>query len=262
MILSQNSPIRFFSDKQARQWNKTPGSIESMVFYESGYLPMFAVIVDHIYIENSLYEWRLKLYDYNDNEVESIAEISLEGGGWQGRFTVLYPGTYTEGFGEGYYYYRLYNDVEEYFSDMFASTSKEAELLKIEVQNTSVRIGGYPTLYASGTFTNTFYLNAGYLGVKPKIDQTGIDQDGITTLLYGGRAIQREFEIDANDSIFIYLSSLGLLKVNGTVTITFGYETWNITDIVVEETANHYNGLYQLKLSFVDESESMAVING
>jgi len=253
--MQQFNPIRFFTDKRARQFEKTPDNIESMVFYEIGVVPAFCLLVP----TNPAPAVSGKVYDSEDNEVYTLADgfvLSKET-----YSQIIYAGINLTEKIKGYYYLKVTIGTTDYFSDMFAWIDITEELLKFEVATSDIRINDN-LLYMMDGVSSVFYLNAEQLGIKPKIDQVGNDQKAITNILYGSRAVPREFEIDANESIFMYLSALGLIKSNGSVLITWQYETWNASDILVEETAFHGNGLYQIKLTFVDEDETASVCNG
>jgi len=182
---------------------------------------------------------------------------------------ILYTGQTLTSKVKGYYYILLTVDSVPYYSDMFAWidspeswTDKSRTLLKVQVQSANMTIGT-KTKYIMpvSSITPVFYLSASRLGDKQKVDQQGNDQNAITEVLFGTGAFQNNFEIDSNRSIFRYLSGLGLLRGNGIITLTWNYETFNASDIFVEDTNDNGKGMYQLKLSFVDESESIQMSN-
>jgi len=256
--MQQFNPIRFFTDKRATQFEKTPDNIESMVFYEIGVVPAFCLLVA-TNPDDPAPTFSGKVYDAEDNEIYTLADSFVSGKDTYSQ--IIYAGINLTGKVKGYYYLKVTIGTTDYFSDMFAWIDITAELLKFEVATSDVRVNDN-LLYMMDGVSSTFYLNAEQLSIKPKIDQVGHDQKAITNILFGSRAVPREFEIDASESIFIYLSALGLLKSNGSVQITWKYETWNASDILVEETTFHGNGLYQVKLTFVDEDESVSICNG
>lgn len=258
MILSQLNPFKFYADKRARQCEKTPQDAKSFAFYPTGQVPKFQVMVDKIAADDANYNWAFELYDESDVLIPTTVVITA--GGLTGLKTLTYAGEVLPDMTDGGYYFKLFNTIESYYSDIFAWSDNTDSLLKISTESSPLRVGGVPTYL--NAVPHTFYLNTETTGIKPKIAQSGDNQNAIDIILFGNRAITREFEIDASSSIYIFLSALPLINCNGKVTVTFEYETFIAADILVEELTNHGDGLYQIKLSFVDESETVGVING
>ena len=265
MLLTQFNPIRFFADKKARLWDKlsdisdTPIDTKSILVYEAGTIPPFSVIVESG-PQAAAPTVSAKLYNYHDEQIQATLNTSVESGigGYYSQVTVA--GTKLSNQNDKYVYIKLTIDSTDYYSDVFEWAIDTTQLLKLTASAAKIRVGGY--VYSMLNTPIEVYLNVEPLTFKPKVDQTGIEQQAITNVYYAARAIPREFEIHANDSIYIFLSALGILKVNGSVSISYGYETWKASDILLEETTAHINGTYQLKLTFVDESETVGVVNG
>jgi len=256
-ILSQHNPLRFFADKRSRTWDKNPESrCSELVFYPNtnisgfGNTPAFSLDVDDYTTAGA------DIYDSDDNWVNGLVYSTAVD---KTTYTQLYFASEGMSLTKGYYYILLSIDDVLYYSDVFGVTDSLDEHLKINVDSANLTVGGLP-LEISTLFTE-FYLSADYLGIKPKIDQQGDLIDGITQVNFGTRVFTREYEIDANESIFIYMSAIGMMGVNGTVTITWFYESFTASDILVEESTNHFNETYQIKLSFVDERESVQTLN-
>lgn len=261
MQIAQFNPIRFFADKNARQWERSEidGSSNEfhVVFYPTGVVPTFCLLIPtepQVAVPNA----DIYLYNSDDELVYTIESLGINGFGTYAQ--VIYSGATLTNKSEGYYYLKAVIGSDTFYSDVFAWTNDTSELMKFEVASSDVWLNDmvFNMMAAS---TQTFYLNGRKLAIKPKIDQDGNDQNAITHIVWGSRAIQREYDIDACESTYIYLSALAMLKSNGLVNITSDYETFTASDIVVEESTNHNNGLYQVKLTFVDENETVSVRN-
>lgn len=256
--MKQHNVIKFYTDKRARVWDSNPQSRAShLVFYSStnisglGNTPLFSFIVDSsvsiitAYIFNERDVWEMDLDD------PFIVDKTT--------YKQVYTTTEDHIFSDGYYYVLLNIDGVLYYSDMFAFTSDVSKLLKIEVASSNIAVGN--SIQEISNFTNTFYLKAGYFGIEPEIEEQGDPIDGVIIVNAGTDTYPHEFEISANENMYKYLHSLRLLGCNGTISITWGYETFTASDILVEKIENHNNGTYQLKLIFVDEDESVQTFN-
>jgi hypothetical protein len=198
-----------------------------------------------------------KIYNEQDELIYTYLSNSVQGK--TDHFLIMFMSEYSLDKVDGYYYVKLTIDSTEYFSDVFRWTDDIRGKLKIKTETTSLRINDYQAEY--NYLYTEFFVKAAYLGIKPNIVQQGNENKAITDVLFGSRSIIREFDIDANDSIYIYLSALGLMQVNGEISLYWGSEYFNAVDILVEESTNHTDGFYQLKLSFVDEKETVSTMN-
>jgi hypothetical protein len=266
MILSQLSPIRFFDDPKARIWDRNENSrVSDIVIYPTGVIPQIQIIVDYIQVSGQ-FTWKIELYNKEDEKID-LATFSMDYYAGQdfapgsGEFNIFY---YSEivfpNAVEGYYYLKLTNEIDSYYSDMFGWINDLTGYIKVDVSSANLRSKGY--VYHMADFSYNFYLSGENLGIKPKITQEGKELDAITNIIYGSRAIVRELDIDANESIYIFLSSLGLLLANGAVNFSFDYQIFTTDEIYIEAKEDHGDGLYQVKISFVDEAETISMSNG
>jgi hypothetical protein len=262
--MQQYNLLRFFTDKRSRQWEKTPEDGSSFVFYPTGTIPSFSVNFNSS-INDPAPTISAALYDFNDNLIISLpAYNGYEGLGSSVKDTytqVLYTGSILSNQEENNCYLKLTINSTDYFSDVFVWKDDVSTLLKIDVSSSDIRVGETLINMMQGA-TSTFYINAEYLGIKPKIEQEGVNNNGITDVIFGSRTITREFQVDVNESIFMYLSALALLKSNGSISITWNYQTWIVSEILIEEVENHLEGLYQVRLSVIDENETISMSNG
>ena len=265
-ILAQCSPIRFFDDPKARIWDKNENShVNQVVIYPTGVIPQIHLIVSNLWLD-SRYTWKIELYDKFDVKVnlatfpmDYYAGPSFVPG--YGEFNIFY---YSESIFpdavKGYYYLKLTNEIESFDSDMFGWEDDLTGYIKVDVASADLRSKNYT--FHLNDFWYNFYLTGEYLGIKPKITQEGKEIDAITKGIFGSRAIIRELDIDASESIYIFLSSLGLLLANGAVNFSFGYEIFTTDELSIEAKDEHGGGLYQVKVSFVDEAETISMNNG
>lgn len=261
-IKAQFNPFRFFADKRARIWNKLGGidnimeNCESMIFYPVGVVPPFNLLVDSDPNEATP-TFAIKLYDYNDNEIAATFSYSSSSSGYTTQFH--YSGQTIADQEKNYVYIKVTIDGTPYYSDMIVWKDDVSKLFKVHAEASGLTVGGEAQ---DMRYTiDEFYLNCEPLKINPKTDLYAKSENAIDNVYFGSRAISREIEIDADDSIFIYLSSLALIKANGVVRFGYGYEEWNASEIIVEEGTSHGEGLYQLKLSFVDGSEIISTKN-
>lgn len=257
MILAQHNILKFFTDKRARIWDKNINSRKSkLVFYPStdisgfGNTPAFSLNVDNYTTASA------DLYDSNDNWITGLGYLSaVDKTTYQQLYVLSQDATLTK----GYYYVLLTIDDVLYYSDVFGVVVDLTEFLKINVASSNITVGGLPLKIS--TLVTEFYLNAEYHDTEGKIDQQGDLENGITRVDFGTSILIREFEIYSNESIYGYMRALAMLKVNGIITVTWEYESFIASEILVEKSTNHYNGISQTKFTFVDERDSVQPLN-
>jgi len=255
--MQQFNLLRFFTDKRARQWEKTPDEGSAFVFYETGHVPSFCLILPSNPDDAPL-SFDGVLCNSDDVEVYTLAS---GGTSYKDRYMqYIYVGAVIPDQVEDNYYFKVTIGSTIYYSEVFVWKDSVEGLLKFEVSSSDVKVSN-KLIYMMQQVPTIFYLNAEYLGLKPSIDQEGVSKDGVTSIIYGSRVISRDFDVQANESTYIYLSALSLIQANGLVYITWGYETWTATEILVEELDNNHEGIYQIKLSFVDSDETMSMSN-
>lgn len=253
--MQQFNPFRFYTNKLARQWDKTPEEGTAFVFFQTGIVPKFAINLPVGEVPPS---FTGKLYNTNEEEIYSLAATGISVQDGYAHFT--FSGDTLVDEPEANCYFDIVIGTTHYYSDVFVWKDDVSELLKFEVGSSQMAsFNNY--IYMFYGQLNTFYLNAEYLGLKPKIEQEGTNNRGITEISYGTRIAYREFQLDLNESIYLYLSALGLVKSNGVVYLTYGYETWNATEITFEEVENFIDGIYQIKMSFADKDEAISMVN-
>ena len=271
-ILAQYNPFRFFANKLARIWDKNEESRKTkLLVYQTGYVPSFEVAV--LTAQNYPNHWRFTLYTCDDVVVSEVGEVDTDLIIQYDRdidyFNIGYYGGTFAGTTEGSYYIALTDGTQIFYSDMFKWVDNPdvyngingINYMKISVRFAPITVDTINNYTISMDEDIDFYLNVKYIATNPKIEQDGKEQNAITDVIFGTRSIQRVFDVNANESIYMYLSALGVLKGNGTITITYGYITYNATDIMIEEGTNHSNETYQLKLTFVDQNESVQKLN-
>jgi hypothetical protein len=259
MQLIQSNELKFFSDKRARIWDKLKGidlmptDLSSLVFYPIGFLPTLDFAVKLTSAPNI----SAKVFDYLDNEIGSYDSYSVSGQSTYMDLHIAASSLIEQQ--AGYYYIEFTVNSDVFYSDMFGWTDRTDELLKIKASTSSMNVGGYiiNKLYT----TTEFYLNSERLDINPKVEQDGQKVGAITRVIYSSMAVPREFDLSVNDSVYMFLSTLSIIQGNGSVEVTFGYETFNASDIYIELLESHGDGLYQVKFIFVDESESVSTVN-
>lgn len=263
-LLGQYNPLKFYLDKRSRQW-ESDDDMESrnldLVYYQTNLTPCFQLIFSAVTAISA------KIYNSDDDEIATLTAPTIVDKTTYKQ--IIYAGQTLTSKVAGYYYILLTIDTVPYYSDMFAWkddpedwTDKSRSLLKVKVESANMTIGTKTRyIMPMSNMTYIFYLSAVAIGDKQKIEQVGNDQYSITNVLYGAGAFQMNFEISANRSIFRFLRGLGLLGGNGVITLTWNYETFIASDILVEDTTDHGGGMYQLKLSIVDESEIVSMSN-
>lgn len=256
-LLGQFNPLKFYLDKRSRQWeadDEMDNRDLDLVYYQTNYTPCFQLIFSAATTVTA------KIYNSSDVEIATLTAPTIVDKTTYKQ--ILSTGQILTSKVAGYYYVLLTIDSVPYYSDMFAWTDAPTNFLKVQVQSANMTIGIETTyIMPISSLTYIFYLNASRLGDKQKTDQQGNDQNAITYPIFGTGAFQVNFDISGNRAIYRFLSGLGLLRGNGIVTLTWIYETFNASDILIEDTTDHGGGMYQLKLSFVDESESIKMIN-
>lgn len=264
-LLAQFNPLRVYKDKRSRQFDLTADMDirkTDLVFYETGKIPAIQVVFDAVPETDPV---TIELLDESDNIVGDPYDMTISA--LDGYFRCIYLGSTEAGLAEGYYSLKITNGIDEFWTDVFCFIDDPANwedetrtLLGIKVETSDILVGKEYRLNMTN-FIPQFYLNADVLGDKQTTDQQGNKQRAITNINYGSRAFQRCFEISGNRAIWMYLSALGLLQGNGQITLTWYYETFIASDILVEDTNENTNGMYQIKLTFVDESETISMLN-
>lgn len=214
-----------------------------------GNTPAFSLNVDNYTMGGA------DLYDSNDNFIVSLSVSYNVSAACTQVYCLSQAATLTE----GYYYIVLNVNNDLYYSDVFGVVADLTEFLKINVASSNITVGGLPLKIS--TLVTEFYLNAEYHDTEGKIDQQGDLENGITRVDFGTSILIREFEIYSNESIYGYMRALAMLKVNGIITVTWEYESFIASEILVEKSTNHYNGISQTKFTFVDERDSVQVLN-
>lgn len=264
-LLAQFNPLRVYADKRSRQFDLTADMDirkTDLVFYETGKIPAIQVIFDTVPEVDPV---TIELLDEFDNVIGTPYEMTISA--LSTYFRCIYLGTTEALLTEGYYSLKITNGTDEFWTDIFCFIDdpdnwedETRTLLGVKVESSDILIGK-DYRFDMALFVPEFYLSADILGDKQKTDQQGNDQRAITNVNYGSRAFQRSFEISGNRAIWMYLSALGLLQANGQITLIWYYETFIASDLLVEDTADHTNGMYQIKLTFVDESETISMLN-
>lgn len=255
--MKQLNPLKFHLDKRSRVWDSNPESrCSDLVFYPStnisgyGNTPSFSVNID------SYSSLGANIYTVDDVWVNGLIHSNaIDKTTYQQVWFI--PDDLT--LSEGYYYILLSVDGIDYYSDVFGVVADVSGLLKVKVSSADITVGG--TEQKIQSLVTEFYLSADYYGIKPKTEEKGDPIDGITLVYSATTVFTHEFEIDANENIYRYLYSLRLLGCNGTIEITWDYDIFTASDILVEEIQNNNTGTYQIKLTFVDESESVQTLN-
>jgi hypothetical protein len=261
-LLAQYNTLGFYTDKTARQWDKSIelGADHEMyrVFFQANKIPAFQLIVDNATSAT------VQLMDGNDVLVGTAKTVTVEAA--TGYVKLIYLGeTLTGGnvLPDGDYSLKVVTNLETFYSDIFGWTSDSEDLndlLKISCVSSDIRLGRTYILNLTG-FTFECYLNAIYLGINPEFEEEVSQKDGINNVLYGNLVNQRQWDIDGCEYIFRFLLGLRVLESNGTVTVTWKGVSYTANDIMAEKTEDHFTDLMQVKLSFTDISEIVSVYN-
>lgn len=260
-LLAQYGPLGYYTNLDARQWNRAiregGNEIAFIVTFKTNKVPAIQLIV------SAATSATIQLIDINDQYVGSPLTLTIEDGAssYVNYKRLIYLGTTLFGYEDGYYSLKITNGTETYYSDIFCWRSDVlSEMLKISAVSSDVRIGRYYTLNMTG-ITYECYLDAIYLGIEPVVEDMLAQRNGSNIVLYGSTVYTRQFDIRGYEHIYKFLIGLRMLEANGTVSITWDYATYTANDIIVEKTDDHFTYAMQIKLSFMDNSETLSVIN-
>lgn len=261
MILAQYNILNFYTSKTSRAWNKleSDGGNKELfrIFLQTGKIPAVQIMVD------AATSATIQVYDVNDTAIGSALAMTVESSGHLTTKRIVYTGTTLTGQESGDYYLKVVNGSDTYYSDVFGWTSdsdKLSDLLKISAVSSNITVGRYYTMNLTN-FTFECYVNADYLGLAPDIEEEITQRGGVNNVVYSDLVVKREFEIYGVEYLYKFLLGLRILESNGTVTITHNGISYTANDIMVEKTEDHSPDTMQLKLSFVDVSETLSVSN-
>ncbi|WP_159522873.1 hypothetical protein [Sunxiuqinia indica] len=257
-ILAQYNVLGVYASKEARLWEslKVNGNPELFrIFLETNTIPAIQLIVDNASTAS------VQLLDANDNPLGSPLSMTILSE--TGYKKVIYAGTTLSGYDDGDYSLKITIDAVVYYTDVFGWTSNEYyldDLLKITAVSSNIRLSNYYDMDLTG-FTFECYINSEYLGLQPEVDEEIATRGGVTKVLYGNLVPLHEFEVYAAEYIYRFLLGLRVLESNGTVTVTWKSVSYTANDIMTDVTENNGNKTYQLKLTFIDISETISVNN-
>ena len=260
-LLAQYNPLGFYTIKEARQWDRAiregGNEFNFIVTFQTNKIPAIQLIV------STSTSATMQLIDVDDNELGSALSMTVETGtdSVVAYKRLIYLGTTMAGYEDGYYGFKITNGAETYYSDIFCWRNDVLnKLIKINAVSSNIRIGKYYTINLTG-FSYECYLEAIYLGINPSIEDTLAKQNGGNVVLHGTLVHNREWDINGCEHIYKFLLGLRMLEANGTVSITWDYVTYTANDIMAEKSEDHFTYAMQIKLSFVDNSEILSVIN-
>lgn len=235
MIYSFNT-LGWYKTKANRQYDNT-GNERILHHFETNKIPSFQLIIDAT-ITTASYE----LFDSEDTLI-SNGSVTVENdtnNAGVAYSRLIFLGTTLTSKDDGFYYIKITYDTSNYiFSDVFCWLTDVSEYLKIEAVSSNFSIGGF-TVNTTG-FTYLVYLQANDSILEYEIDEEGIEKTFGDIPLYNTRRKMNQFEITGYRVTLDFLSGLRVLWANGTVTLTFKGDEFEIYDMENPESGENYS---------------------
>lgn len=247
MIYSYNT-LGFYKTKANRQYDNT-GNLRVLHHFETNKIPTFQLITDET-ISDSNFQYTL--YDIDDNVISTASRTIASDTNYSNTtyYRLIFLGATISGQDDGFYYLKIEYDSTTLYSDVFCWQTDVSDYLKIEATSTDIGIGEFD-LNMSG-FTYTVYLDAKNSLFDYEISEEGVEKSYGNLPLFNSRNKINEFEITGYRVTQDFLSGLRTLWTNGTVTLTYKGDEFDIYDIEpVEKKENYsYSDILILLLKF------------
>ena len=235
MIYSYNT-LGWYSAKAQRQYDKT-GNIRVLHHWPTNVIPAFQIVLDDT-ITTASYE----VFDIDDNLISSgsvtVENASNTAGTAYSRLKFL--GTTITSQEEGFYYLKITYDSSNYiWSDAFCWLDDVSELLKVSAVSSNIQIGEFE-INLSG-FTYEVYLDAKGIIPEYEITEEGDEKTYGVVPLFNSRNKLSEFQITGYWATLDFLAGLRILETNGTISITYLSDTFEVYNIENSEKVAEYS---------------------
>ena len=243
MIFSFNT-LGFYSVKVNRQYDNTDNK-KFIHHFETNKIPAFQIILDST-ITTATY----KLYDVDDNEISNgsvtVENDTNDAGTAFSR--LIFLGTTLSSKDDGFYYIEITYDGSFIYSDVFCWQTDISGYLKISATTANMAIGGFKMNMDS--FTYLIYFDADNLTEEFEVKEEGVERTYGDEPYYNSRNHVVEYIISGYRKTYNFIAGLRTVSTNGTVTITFDSETYEIYDIETPEKTSAYSNSDILILSW------------
>lgn len=259
MILAQKNPLAFHSDV-TRQLFNTTGNVDVLIFYALRTMPQFQLMTSSATFGSIL------IYDTNHNLLSTAIPMQYE---FRDGYYVVSPNVsgdissylYDEDLGSGWYYLKVINGSDIYYSSVFAWTDDYDSLIKFSIQSTPIALG-INKEYETNDLSYDFYLYAEENAPEVISEEDAEEDNGNVIPSYVGASYQNVFILDGNKYIYKFLSFIRVLSVNGSITLEWEGIEYDANDVLVD-IKESYNGndLIDIELKFISSSDVATVIN-
>lgn len=233
MIYSCNT-LGFYTVQNQRQYDS--GYNEKVIHhFETNKIPSFQIIVD-----SSISSCTYSLYDINNTLITSgsttVESTTNEAGTSYSR--IIRKEVTTTGNSDGFYYLELTYTGGTLYSDVFCWQTDVSEYLKVSVVSSDVQIGQFNLNLSD--FTYKVYLDAKNATYEYEIDEEGIEKTYGNLPLFNSRNKINEFEITGYKVTLDFLAALRIFWTNGTVTLTYKGDEFEIYDMENPEKKDNF----------------------
>lgn len=224
MIYSCNT-LGFYKTKSNRQYDNSD-NVRILHHFETNKIPEFQLIVDDT-ITTCTYE----LLDIDENVISSgsatVENDTNEAGTAFSR--LIRTQVSLSGNDDGFYSLKVTYDGNILYSDVFCWQTDLSEYLKIVVDSTDVQIGEF-SMNLDG-FTYEVYLDAKNATYEYEIEEEAKEKTYGLLPLFNSRNKINEFEITGYRVTQDFLAALRVFWVNGTITLTYDGDEFEIYDM-------------------------------
>ena len=222
--------------KELRRWGNADNkqvltTFKNAASPENNY-PPFAIVTD-----TSATSGTVQLYDTDDATVSSAPTITIAAldPAVSGYKLLKYAGKALTGQADGCYYYKIVlNTGEIIYSEVFEWKTDVSDLVKVEATNDNITIAGtYNVDMSSLTFIS--YYDSEFGETALDIQEKGVEKPFGVKPTFNTRNLINSLEVFGTRDIFVYLSGLRILEVNGDVAFTYNNVEMTAYDITVEK---------------------------
>jgi len=243
MIYSYNT-LGYYETKANRQYDNT-GNIKILHHFETNNTPSFQIIVDSTVIV-AYYD----IYDIDDVWIYTgtvTVENDTNNAGTE--FSrLISTGDALSGKDDGFYYIEISYDSNTLYSDVFCWETDVSEYLKIEATTSNMSIGGFENNMTD--FTYLVYLEGTNFTEEYEVEEEGVERTYGNESYFNSRNHVVEYEITGYRKTLGFLSGIRTVGINGTVTVTFDSESYEIYDIGIPEKSSSYNNSSNIIISW------------
>lgn len=234
MMYSFNT-LGFYSTQDNRQYDNT-GNVRVLHHFETNKVPSFQLIVT-----DSVSSATWQILD-NDGGVVGSGSATVEAdtnNAGESFWRMIFKGTTLSGKQDGFYSLKVTYGSKIAYSDVFCWNTDVSEYLKVSAISTNVQIGEFALNMTD--FEYLVYLDAKNAQFEYEIDEEGIEKTYGNVPLFNSRNKMNEFEITGYKVTHDFLAGLRILMTNGTVTLTYKGDEFEIYDIENPDKGNSYS---------------------